>query len=182
MPKGVYKRTEVHLRAITEGIVQAGGRAGERNANWRGGKTKHPLYLIYADIKRRCLNPKHLRYADYGGRGIRLHPAWAEDFWQFVKDVGERPEGKTKGGRAYWQLDRIDNNGNYEPGNVRWATPAQQASNTRERRLVDICRRGHVMDESNSYYYPSGARRCRECSKINEYNRTRARIRRGESD
>lgn len=107
------------------------GRSGSANGRWAGGKTTHPLYLIYHDMLARCGNPDHLRYDSYGGRGISVHPEWAEDFWAFVRDVGERPEGKTKGGRAYWQLDRIDNDGNYEPGNTRWATPSQQANNKR---------------------------------------------------
>lgn len=104
---------------------------GAENPNWRGGKSKHPLYLIYYDMVGRCNRPSHLRYADYGGRGIQVDPRWVADFWQFVADVGERPEGKTAGGRAYWQLDRIDNDGNYEPGNVRWSSPAEQAQNKR---------------------------------------------------
>lgn len=105
---------------------------GDKNPNWRGGKRSHPLYEIYHDLRRRCTNPGHSRYSDYGGRGISVHPEWGEDFWAFVRDVGERPEGKTKGGRAYWQLDRINNDGNYEPGNVRWANPEQQVRNRRE--------------------------------------------------
>lgn len=101
------------------------------NPNWRGGKSGHPLYLIYNDMVARCRRKTHLRYDDYGGRGIDVCQEWVDDFWQFVEDVGERPEGKTKAGRAYWQLDRIDNDGNYEPGNVRWATPEQQVRNRR---------------------------------------------------
>ena len=125
-----------YLRVRATGEVQAHvpvtkSRPGERNPNWRGGKTTHPLYDVYHDLRRRCLNPRHIRYRDYGGRGIRIHPEWAEDFWAFVRDVGERPEGKTPGGKSYWQIDRIDNDRGYEPGNVRWATPQQQANNKR---------------------------------------------------
>ena len=107
-------------------------RTGSGNPNWRGGTTKHPLYEVYMEVIARCERPSHVRYADYGGRGISLHPEWRDDFWAFVRDVGPRPdERKTPGGRAYWQLDRIDNDGNYEPGNVRWATPIQQVTNRR---------------------------------------------------
>lgn len=103
---------------------------GSGNPNWKGGKSKHPLYLIYYDMKGRCYRKTHPRYADYGGRGINVCQEWVDDFWQFVEDVGDRPdESKTPGGKAFWQLDRINNNGNYEPGNIRWATPQEQSLN-----------------------------------------------------
>ena len=104
---------------------------GQDNPNWRGGKASHPLIHIYRDMVARCHSPRHTRYQDYGGRGIRVCERWRDDFWAFVEDVGPRPEGKTKGGKAYWQLDRVDNDGDYEPGNVRWATPTQQIENRR---------------------------------------------------
>lgn len=107
------------------------GRNGSNNPKWRGGKSSHELYDVYNDMLGRCSREGHQNYRDYGGRGISVHPEWVDDFWAFVRDVGERPEGKTKGGRAYWQLDRIDNDGNYERGNVRWASPEQQANNKR---------------------------------------------------
>ena len=104
---------------------------GCNNPRWDGGKSTHPLKDIYWEMIGRCTRKGHVRYADYGGRGIQVCPEWIGDFWQFVEDVGPRPEGTTRGGRAYWQLDRIDNDGDYEPGNVRWATPYQQAQNKR---------------------------------------------------
>lgn len=155
---------------------------GDSNPKWRGGKSGHPLYDIYYDMVGRCTRDTHHHYLDYGGRGISVHPEWAEDFWAFVRDVGERPEGTTEGGRAYWQLDRIDNDGNYEPGNVRWASPVQQRLNTRPKRLQERCRRNHEMTDENTKFYRNGTRRCKKCVRINEYNRTRARKRRGEID
>lgn len=101
------------------------------NPNWRGGKSKHPLIEIYRDMIARCGNPNHQRYDSYGGRGISVHPGWISDFWTFVKDVGERPPGVGPTGRARYSLDRIDNDGNYEPGNVRWATYSEQGKNKR---------------------------------------------------
>lgn len=176
MPKGVYYRPP-------ELIEQLRSRVGNlpkdnvENPNWRGGKASHPLYYIYHDIKSRCSTPTHHRYADYGGRGIMLYPEWAEDFWKFVEGVGPRPDdSKTAGGRAYWQLDRIDNDGNYAPGNVRWATPEQQANNTRERTLQTHCRKGHEMTPENTRESPAGkSRRCRSCEQLNEKARQERR-------
>lgn len=93
--------------------------AGDRNPKWNGGASTHELYDIYHEMRARCSRETHPRYSDYGGRGISVHPAWVADFWQFVRDVGPRPSHeKTPGGRAKWELDRVDNNGNYEPGNI----------------------------------------------------------------
>ncbi len=102
----------------------ANTRTGDRNSRWGGGKTNHPLYRIYTEIIARCERPTHTRWKDYGGRGISICPGWRGDFWAFVRDVGERP---TPG----LSLDRIDNDGNYEPKNMRWATAQQQNINRR---------------------------------------------------
>lgn len=80
----------------------------------------------------RCTNPAARSYRDYGGRGITVCPEWRADFWAFVAyvadNLGERPDGHT--------LDRIDNDGNYEPGNVRFATRSEQNRNRRSRKRV----------------------------------------------
>ena len=125
-----------YQRYYRTGNPEAGGpirqkQMGPGNPRWGGGAVSHPLYEIYIEMIARCERPAHVRYKDYGGRGLSVHPEWRNDFWAFVRDVGERPEGKTPSGKAYWQLDRIDNDGNYEPGNVRWATPSEQARNKR---------------------------------------------------
>lgn len=83
-------------------------------------------YDAWHAMKQRCLNPNHAAYANYGGRGITVCQQWLESFEVFFADVGLKPDPELT-------LDRIDNDGSYEPGNVRWATRSQQNSNQRGR-------------------------------------------------
>lgn len=100
----------------------------------REGKRTHPvLYKTWINIKSRCYDPNYRGYHNYGGRGITISPLWLgpDGFATFLRDVGNKP------GPEY-SLDRIDNNGNYEPGNCRWATAKEQGSNRRNNRLVRL--------------------------------------------
>lgn len=82
-------------------------------------------------MKGRCLRPSDKKYKDYGGRGIRIYEPWINSVEKFAMYVGPRPS-------IVHSIDRIDNNGNYEPGNVRWATRKVQANNQRTNRLICI--------------------------------------------
>lgn len=89
-----------------------------------------PTYQAWSTAIDRCENPKNRKYADYGGRGIKMCTKWRKDFAAFRKDMGDRPSGRT--------LDRINNDGNYEPGNCRWATPSEQKMNRRNTIRVTV--------------------------------------------
>lgn len=80
-------------------------------------------------MRDRCDNPKSKDYENYGGRGITVCARW-KNFEAFLADMGERPAGKT--------LERREVNGNYEPNNCMWATPAEQSGNKRNTRWVEV--------------------------------------------
>lgn len=86
-----------------------------------------PEWLAWKNMRNRCNSETHQAYANYGGRGISVHPAWnakSDGFEAFFEHVGPRPGDE-------YQLDRIDNEGNYEPGNVRWTTCGENQRNRR---------------------------------------------------
>ena len=119
-------KVSVRMNGLTSGHTKSCGCLKREKAadqgkacitHGRSHTTEHDTYL---KAKQRCVNPKATGYKNYGGRGIQF---LFTSFEQFFAELGPRPEGKT--------LDRQNNNGNYEPGNVRWATWNQQNKNRR---------------------------------------------------
>jgi hypothetical protein len=96
---------------------------------YRHGRSGTPEYKAWKSMRQRCLRESDPAYPRYGGRGITICARWG-DFAAFLADMGPRTEGGT--------LDRIDNNGNYEPGNCRWTSMKTQARNRRSNRLLTI--------------------------------------------
>ena len=103
------------------------------------GLSDHPLYRTWEGIRRRCYNPQLFAYQFYGGRGIRMFEPWRDGPTQFIEwieaNLGQRPDRHS--------LDRIDNDGDYAPGNLRWATWSEQRQNQSarkdtERRIHDL--------------------------------------------
>jgi hypothetical protein len=98
-----------------------------------------PEYAIWVQMNQRCYNKRCKAYKNYGARGVMVCEAWrakpgkqAAAFRAFLKHVGPRP----KGARRQWSIERKDNNGNYEPGNVRWASNGDQSRNKRGNRWL----------------------------------------------
>lgn len=108
---GCQKRDSTVARNLKHGLKYRGSPAPEH-------------YGIWTHIKDRCQNPDCKQYRDYGGRGITICAKWRDDYTAFAADIGQKPSPAHT-------LDRINNNGNYEPGNVRWATRRQQRLNAR---------------------------------------------------
>lgn len=142
------------------------------------GQSGTPTYRVWAGMMSRCRDRGNTSYERYGGRGIAVCARWQgrDGFRNFLADMGSRPPGKT--------LDRIDNDGNYEPGNCRWSTPAEQRANQRQRGPLSEearanigaavrnrprathCKRGHAFTDANTYVTKAGTRRCRACQEM----------------
>jgi hypothetical protein len=139
-------QSTVYRYNLTSGHTQSCGCYG-REVPRKHGMHDHPIHHAWRNMRYRCKKPHLPGYWNYGGRGIRVCQRWEASFEAFYADMG-----------ASWQpglsIDRIDNNGDYEPGNCRWATPAEQARNMRRNVVVntpwgrmclmDAAKRSHV--------------------------------------
>lgn len=118
-----------HLRA---GLTKSCGclnREAVSNAARRHGASHTPQYKAWHSMVSRCSNPRHHKWDRYGGRGISVCARWT-DYANFLQDMGPRP--------PHASIDRIDNDGDYEPDNCRWSTPLEQASNRSNNQIVSV--------------------------------------------
>lgn len=111
---------------------KASQRMHEYNSKFYHGKTNHQLYIVWSGMKTRCYNSNQDAFKDYGARGIKVCKEWLDDFINFYNWAINN--GYNNG----LSLDRINNDGNYEPSNCRWATAEEQANNRRNSCNVDI--------------------------------------------
>lgn len=95
------------------------------------GVSRMPEYRHWINMRSRCNTPSSTGFENYGGRGIRVCKEWDQSFERFLEDMGRRPSPSHS-------VDRIDTNGNYEPGNCRWATHKTQCRNLRSNRMVPM--------------------------------------------
>jgi hypothetical protein len=118
----------------TTGDALQAGKTRSCGCLWDETMIKHggyldPTYTVWRNMNARCNNPKNPKYSRYGGRGIKVVERW-RSYATFIADMGPRPEGLC--------LERIDNDGNYDPSNCEWATYTQENNNTSRNKLITL--------------------------------------------
>jgi len=103
----------------------------ETKSNYKNGLRHHPLYNVWANIKQRCLNKKQPKYNDYGGRGIKICKEWENSFECFYNWCLNNSWGKGL------EIDRVNNNGDYEPNNCRFVSRSINMNNTRANTIIE---------------------------------------------
>lgn len=122
----------VHLVAGKSTNCGCSKAKGPRSGQFKHGKSDTPEHNAWMRMIDRCSNPNCPEWHNYGGRGIQVCDRWIGSFVAFLEDMGPRPSARHS-------VDRYpDKNGNYEPGNCRWATPKEQSRNTRRNIFVDL--------------------------------------------
>lgn len=117
--------------SVKKGDTKACGHLEGKGRQPTHGYTDTKEFRAWSSMKTRCYNPKCENYPHYGGRGITVCDRWRESFEAFLDDLGPAPSPE-------YSIDRIDNDGNYEPGNVRWATLNEQCNNRRTNQNLGI--------------------------------------------
>ena len=110
---------------------------------YKHGKTNTRIYAIWCTMKARCLNKNSKKYPSYGGRGIQVCEEWKESFDAFYEYVSKLNHFEEDG----YTLNRINNDGDYEPNNVEWANHTTQANNTRANRKLEYDGESHTIAE-----------------------------------
>lgn len=108
------------------------GREKRLKSATKHGQSETRLYAIWHAMKQRCFNPNHKNYVDYGGRGIKVCEEWKNDFQAFYDWA------MANGYEESLSIDRINNDGNYEPQNCRWVTMKEQCNNRRPRKNAKL--------------------------------------------